>query len=174
MQHAARAGQLLGLLFIIKYFFVMYSIEVPALSLLFAVGTVAVPFVAYRLTRSYRDLLPERTPFPLAIAWAHGVFLYLFATLLVLIPHYIFYTSVLPEQISVLETRMQEVYAQAPQNQAVMEQLLGGQTIGEVLRSWLVGTSIFEKLWRDFSNNLFWGAIFSFINALLLRRKGEL
>lgn len=172
MQHAARAGQLLGLLFVIKYFFMMYSMEVPVLSLFFGIGTIAVPFVAYRLTRSYRDLLPADSPFPLSIAWAHGVFLYLFATLIVLIPHYYFYTSVFPEQIPVLEARMQEALTQAPQNRVFVEQLLGGQTIGEVLRSWLVSTSTFEKLWRDFSTNLFWGSIFSLINALILRRRG--
>lgn len=172
MQHAARAGQLLGLLFVVKYFFMMYSMEVPVLLLLFVLGTIAVPFVAYRLTRSYRDLLPEESPFPLSIAWAHGVFLYLFATLIVLIPHYFFYTSVFPEQIPILDARIQEALAQAPQNRAFIEQFLGGQTVGEVLQGWLASTSTFEKLWRDFSTNLFWGSIFSLINALILRRRG--
>ncbi len=173
MQHAARAGQMLGLLFIVKYFCLMYSLEVPGLLYLFVFGTVAVPFVAYRLTRSYRDALPAEAPFPVMIAWAHGVFLYLFATLLVLIPHYLFYTDVFPEQIPLLEARLEEAYLGDPRRKIMMDRLLGGQGLGDFLRGWLASTSTFEKLWRDFSVNLFWGSLLSLVNALFLRRSGS-
>lgn len=171
MRHAARVGIMLGLLFIIKYICLMYSLTVPALAFLYAIGTAAVPFVAYRLTRSYRELIPASIGFPLPIAWAHGVFLYLFASLLVMLPHYIFYTDLLPSQLPALELRLQAEYREVPQMKALVEQMLGGNSPIEVIKLWLSSTSTASKLWNDFSSNLFWGSLLSLLNAFILRRR---
>lgn len=171
MRHATKMGLYLGLFFIAKYLCVMYTLEYPLLFLVYLVATLAVPFIAYRYTRLYRDSFPERIGFPMLVAWSHGLYLYLFATILVLIPHYIYYSAILPEQIVYIERSFTEAYAQNPKLQELFAPLFGGLSVGEYLRQWLAETSVGRMLWSDFSTNIFFGSILSLINAAILRRK---
>lgn len=170
MRHAARAGLLLGLYFVLKYFCLMYAFSMPGLILLYIVATLLVPVLAYRLTRQYRALIPAQYGFPMSLAWAHGVQLYAFASLVVLIPHYIFYTSILPDQLPAMEALLKDSMAQDPQMRALVEGMLQGQLPTDIIRSFLSETSTFAKLWNDLGNNLMAGCVLSLINALILRR----
>lgn len=172
LRHAARAGLILGLYFVFKYFLLMYTPSMPVLGIIYLFATLAVPFVAYRLTASYRALFPERIGFPISIGWSHGVMLYAFASILVLPSHYYFYTSALPSQIPALEELMQQSYSQSPDMKPLLISLYGGEPI-EMLRNWLSSLNVFSRLWSDFGTNVFWGSILSLVNALILRRKPQ-
>lgn len=167
LQDAAKAGLSLGLFFVLKYFCMMYALEYPWLIILYMGGTVAVPFVVFGLTRRYRASLPGAMAFPVSVGWSHGVFLYLFASLIVLIPHYMFYTSILPDQLPLLDKHIgvdPTLYKQ------MFAPIFGDKMPAEVVRLWLYETTLGEKLWGDFSTNLFWGSLLSLINGFLLRR----
>lgn len=170
LRHAARAALVLGLFMCVRFMTYMYILSMPMLSLVYLALTVAVPVVAFRLTRTYRTLFPERIGFPTAVAWSHGTMLFFFASILLLIPYYIYYTSVLPSQIPVLETQLNEIYRTTPEMRSLLESSFGGSPV-EMLKTFLATNSIGRLLWSDFGMNLFFGSIIALINAFILRRK---
>lgn len=170
MRHAARAALVLGLFMCVRFAMYMYMLTMPVLALGYLLMTLAVPFVAYRLTRSYRDMLPSQIGFPVPIAWSHGTLLFFFASILLLLPYYYYYSVALPEQIPVFEAQMAHLYAQAPELRAAVEQAFGGSPVA-LLRTLLAQNSIGSLLWSGLGTTLFFGSIVSLINAFILRRR---
>lgn len=171
MQYASRAGMILGIYFVLKYFAMMYWIPYMSLSLVYFFATLLVPVVAYRLTRSYRQSVAPTGVFSFARAWSFGTLTFFFASIIVLIPHYIYYTRLLPDQFPLLEGYMNTFFSQQPEIYRTYKDLLGGAEPVEVIRQTMLGTSIAARLFSDVANNVFWGTILSLINAALLSRR---
>lgn len=168
--YASRAGIVFGLYFAIKYLALMYMIPHPGLSLAFLLGTLFVPFLAYRLTKSYREIIAPVGDFSFRDGWVFGVLIYLFASIVVLIPHYIFYTRLLPEQFPILAEKLSEIYAQLPEIYQQHQLLLGGEPL-EIMTEQMQQLPVGRMLVADVLNNVFLGSLLSLINAALLRRK---
>ena len=87
---ALRAGTLMGLYWIIKFTFIPLGFSIPILQLLFMAFTLFVPVLGYIYTRRYRDR-------QLAGAITYGAALrfcslmYLAATMLAFIAHYVYF-----------------------------------------------------------------------------------
>lgn len=148
----------------------MYGIHFPLLYVVFFVATLAVPFVAYRLTRSYGVRL-RQSGYTLSygMAWSHGAMLYLFASIILLLPQYMFYSRMLPEQLQILEGMMSAQYAQTPTLKDMMTQLYGMDPL-ELFKQ-ILSIPVANRLISSLSNNVLVGALLSLINAYLLTRK---
>ncbi len=170
LRHAASAGILLGLFFALKFLCVMYSIEYPLLIFPFIIGTLFVPFIAYSLTRAYREIYFQGKEFKFSIAWVHGTWLYLFATIIMLLPVYIFFTRVLPDALPQLQQYFEETYTQMPQ---LKEQALRsfGQDPISLISKYTSSEYILDNLLSCLNRNFITGALLSLINAAILQRK---
>lgn len=168
--HAARAGVGLGLYFMLKYTCIMYALEYPMLIFVFILATIAVPFVAYRLTLDYGTRLGQAgVQLNFRLAWSHGTMLYFFASIMLLLPQYLFFTRILPEQIPLLEEMSRQMYEQAPGAKEMLLQIYGAEP-ADMLRESLQ-TPILARLIGSLSNNVLVGALLSLINAAILSRK---
>lgn len=170
IQHAARAGMILGLYMAIKYLAFMYTLTYPLLGIVYFVATLALPLIAYLLTKSYRNLFPADRAFPFALAWAHSVQVYVFGAIIALLPQYLFYSDVLHTQLPILEKQMNMLFAQNPNMRELFTQMMGDEPI-VAIRSVLTSQSVWLSLWNEFSFTVFWGGIFSLVIATILRRK---
>lgn len=171
MQYASRAGIVLGLYFVLKYFALMFSIVYMELALVYFIATLLVPLVAYRLVRGYRQAIVPTGAFSFAQAWSFGTLTFFFASIIVLLPHYIYYSRVLPMQFPILEEQMNSFFAQQPEVYRLYRELLSGAEPIEVVRKTLLTGSVFHRLFFDLANNVFWGSIISLVNAVILSRR---
>ncbi len=170
LRHAASLGIFLGLFFALKYLCFMYSLEYPLLIFPFIVGTLLVPFFAYSLTKVYRELYFQGKAFKFSVAWVHGTWLYLFSTIIMLLPVYIFYTRVLPDALPLLQQSFEEVYALAPQLKEQFFQGFGDDPIN-VIAKYTSSEYMLDNLLSCLNRNFIAGALLSLINAAILQRK---
>lgn len=168
-KHAAQMGLKLGGYLLLLYLLWMYTPSIPLLSFPYILGLLATPIVAYRLGRRYRDFFPAEAPYPFAIAWAHGSQMFLFASIILLLPMYYYFTSALPSQIPTIQQMLETLYQQNPASKALLEQMYGGNPI-DLIYKVTDRENLWMNLWTGFSSNIFLGAIVSVLNAFLLRR----
>lgn len=157
LKGASTYGFAMGIYWVIKYLFLIFSNKVPGLSLIYILLTLAVPFIAYYLTKRYRDNIGGSISF--FHAWRFGTMLYFFAALIVAVEQFLFFEFFAPKDF---------MYQAA--NQLI-----------EILKESQVGTEVIEAVSRmDFSpihmavqgifNNIFYGIILSIPVAALLCR----
>ncbi|WP_302343598.1 DUF4199 domain-containing protein, partial [uncultured Parabacteroides sp.] len=79
---------------VIKYLFLIFGYSIPALIYIYEVLSIAVPFIAYYLTKRYRQDIGGSISF--FHAWRFGIMLYFFAALIVSIEHFIFFQFIAP------------------------------------------------------------------------------
>ncbi len=170
LRHAASSGIFLGLFFALKYLCFMYSLEYPLLIFPFIIGTLLVPFFAFSFTRLYRELYFQNKPFKFSVAWVHGTWLYLFSTIIMLLPVYMFYSRVLPDALPILKQSFEEAYALAPQ---LKEQLFNafGEDPMSVIAKYTSSEYMLDNLLSCLNRNFIAGALLSLINAAILQRK---
>lgn len=167
-RHATRAGIILSVLFVTKYLAFMYALQYPMLIFIYLVGTVTTPFVAYRLTKAYRELVsPSGGAFPFGMAWSHGTLLYFFATIPVLIPEYFYYQHIVYTQLPLLDAMIN-----ALPYKDVLYQIYGGAP-SEVLGKIVSNTTPLTQAISSLSSALLWGGLLSLVNAALLSRKPQ-
>lgn len=171
IKYASRAGILLGGYFVLKYLALMYWIPNMELALVYFITTLLVPVIAYRLMRTYRQSVAPMGSFRFTQAWSFGTLTFFFASIIVLVPHYIYYTRMLPEQFPLLEETLRSYFSQEPAVYQVYRDLLRGAEPIQVIREMMLGLPVSERLISDIANNVFCGAIVSLINAGLLSRR---
>jgi hypothetical protein len=88
--YAMQYGTFMGIFWIIKFIFFPLGLYIPILEFIFVVGTIAVPFYGYYLTRSYRDKKLNGV-ISFGQAWIFATFMFMFAGLLVSVVHYIYF-----------------------------------------------------------------------------------
>ncbi len=162
---SALMGLIFGAFWCLKYICVMLVFNMPLLILLYLPLTCFVPFMAHILTRRYRNSLPEQDRFSFMHGWQFSTLLYLFAAILVSIPHYFFYADILPTHLPNLKAQLQE-------SSAMMTQIFGTENWQEALEQ---GLSVrpAARVLNDISTNFFWGALFSIPVGLILRRRAS-
>ncbi len=85
-------GLAMGIYWVIKYLFLIFGYSIP--SLIYEGLSLAVPFIAYYLTKRYRQDIGGSISF--FHAWRFGIMLYFFAALIVSIEHFIFFQFIAP------------------------------------------------------------------------------
>lgn len=171
-RHAAQMGLILGAFHTIIYGMWMYTPSYPVLILPCCLGGLLSPVLAYRLGLRFRNLFPEDQPYPFIIAWAHMAQMYMFAGLILLLPMYFYLTQALPEQLPAIEAMLEQLYQQVPDSRTFLSQLYQGDPMDAITRI-LSRDKLLSNLWAGFSSNVFWGAIVSLINALILKRSAK-
>lgn len=94
LKAAATYGLSLGIYWIIKYMFFIFGLQVPFLYVVYWGMTMTVPYLAYILTKKYKQYIGGRISF--FHAWQFGILIYFFAALVVSLVHYIFYRFIAP------------------------------------------------------------------------------
>lgn len=83
-------GTYMGIYWILKFILFPISFHIPFLSFLFVILTLAVPFIGYYYAKMYRDKICGGS-----IQFSHAVlfsiFMYMFASLLVAVAHYVYF-----------------------------------------------------------------------------------
>ena len=151
-------GLVMGLYWVVKYIFNMFSPYYPSLIVVYWGMSLLVPYIGYVLTKRYRDDLGGSISF--SQAWRFGVLLYFFAALIVSVMHYIFYRFVAPPDY------MANAVSQT------IESLKQMQVESQVIQS--IETLNFSPIHlalQGILNNILYGIIFSIPVAGLLCRK---
>lgn len=94
LKSAMTYGLYLGIFWVIKFLFFIFSATMGGLQAIFIVLTIAVPFFAYYLTLRYKRDIGGHISF--FHAWRFGTMLYFFAALLVSLEHFIFFQFIAP------------------------------------------------------------------------------
>ena len=83
-------GTYMGIYWILKFILFPLGFTIPFLSLLFVILTLAVPFIGYHYAKIYRDKICGGS-----IRFGHAtiftIFMYMFASLLVAVAHYVYF-----------------------------------------------------------------------------------
>lgn len=94
LKGAMTYGLAMGIYWVVKYIFFIFSVSVPSLSLVYWLLTLAVPFIADYMTKRYRHDIGGRISF--FHAWRFGTMLYFFAALIVSLEYFVFYQFIAP------------------------------------------------------------------------------
>lgn len=161
LQNTMKYGLVLGIFWAIKYVFLILGPSIPVLNVIYLILTIFVPFVAYYLTKKYRDeVLGGEISF--FHAWRFGIMLYFFAALVVSLEHFVFYQYIAPSDfISSTFTQLISVMKQSEIDTSVIESF-SKMEVPKPIHMTVQG--IF--------NNIFYGIIFSIpVAAILCRDK---
>lgn len=159
MSAAMSYGFSLGIFWIVKYIFYMFSMRFSYLVVIYWGMSLVVPYLAYLLTKRYRDDLGGVISF--SQAWRFGVLIYLFAAMLVSIMHYVFYRFVAPPDF--LSSAVEQTIASLKQMQVDSKVISSIESMN---------FSPIHMALQGILNNIFYGIILSLpVAALVCRRK---
>jgi hypothetical protein len=150
-------GLLLGIFWVIKYIFFIWSVTHPAMGVVYWTLTPLTLVFAYLFTKVYKIMIGGIIGF--FHAWQFGVLLYFFAALIVSLLHYVFYRYLAPADYiaNVMEVAVNMVKEINPQAEEALNQMP-------------VLTPIRLTL-QEILTNVFYGIILSAPIAALLCRK---
>lgn len=154
LKSAMHYGLILGIYWVVKYLFLVFSISVPALSIIYIVCTIAVPFIAYVLTKRYRNDVGGSISF--FHAWRFGTMMYFFAALLVALEHYLYFQFVSPDFFAQAMTQLSGFLKESQFSTEVVE------AVGKV------NLSPIHMAIQGIFNNIFYGIVLSIPVAAFL------
>lgn len=157
LKSAMSYGLAMGIFWVIKYLFLIFGYSIPALNTIYIGLSLAVPFIAYYLTKRYRQDIGGNISF--FHAWRFGTMLYLFAALIVSLEHFIFFQFIAPADFLV-NTMTQTV-------NLLKGTLISSEVIDAISQTNL--TPIHMAIQGVF-NNIFYGIILSIPVAVILCR----
>lgn len=159
MSAAMSYGFSLGIFWIVKYIFYMFSMRFSYLVVIYWEMSLVVPYLAYLLTKRYREDLGGIISF--SQAWRFGVLIYLFAAMLVSVMHYVFYRFVAPPDF--LSSAVEQTIASLKQMQVDSKVISSIESMN---------FSPIHMALQGILNNIFYGIILSLpVAALVCRRK---
>lgn len=159
MSAAMSYGFSLGIFWIVKYIFYMFSMCFSYLVVIYWGMSLVVPYLAYLLTKRYREDLGGIISF--SQAWRFGVLIYLFAAMLVSVMHYVFYRFVAPPDF--LSSAVEQTIASLKQMQVDSKVISSIESMN---------FSPIHMALQGILNNIFYGIILSLpVAALVCRRK---
>lgn len=159
MSAAMSYGFSLGIFWIVKYTFYMFSMRFSYLVVIYWGMSLVVPYLAYLLTKRYREDLGGVISF--SQAWRFGVLIYLFAAMLVSVMHYVFYRFVAPPDF--LSSAVEQTIASLKQMQVDSKVISSIESMN---------FSPIHMALQGILNNIFYGIILSLpVAALVCRRK---
>ena len=160
IQSAMRYGFPLGMFWVFKYLFYMGSLKFPYLVSIYWGLSLVVPYVAYLLTKRYKNDLGGSIGF--FRAWQFGIFLYFFAALIVSVMHYVFYRFVAPPDF---------VKSAIDQTLESLTQLHADSKVIQSVKA--LDFSPIHMALQGILNNVFYGIVFSIPVAALLCRDNQ-
>lgn len=159
MSAAMSYGFSLGIFWIVKYIFYMFSMRFSYLVVIYWGMSLVVPYLAYLLTKRYREDLGGVISF--SLAWRFGVLIYLFAAMLVSVMHYVFYRFVAPPDF--LSSAVEQTIVSLKQMQVDSKVISSIESMN---------FSPIHMALQGILNNIFYGIILSLpVAALVCRRK---
>ena len=159
MSAAMSYGFSLGIFWIVKYIFYMFSMRFSYLVVIYWGMSLVVPYLAYLLTKRYREDLGGVISF--SQAWRFGILIYLFAAMLVSVMHYVFYRFVAPPDF--LSSAVEQTIASLKQMQVDSKVISSIESMN---------FSPIHMALQGILNNIFYGIILSLpVAALVCRRK---
>lgn len=159
MSAAMSYGFSLGIFWIVKYIFYMFSMRFSYLVVIYWGMSLVVPYLAYLLTKRYREDLGGVISF--SQTWRFGVLIYLFAAMLVSVMHYVFYRFVAPPDF--LSSAVEQTIASLKQMQVDSKVISSIESMN---------FSPIHMALQGILNNIFYGIILSLpVAALVCRRK---
>ncbi|MCC8143144.1 MAG: DUF4199 domain-containing protein [Tannerellaceae bacterium] len=161
MKSAMHYGLAFGLFWVFKYIFFMFGLTMPSLIFIYWGFTIAVPFIAYLLTRKYKYDIGGQISF--FHAWQFGILLYFFAALIMAVMYYIFYSYIAPPDL--ITTSI---------NQAM--EMLQGSDLEEKLQEAVESSGPLTPIRvavQGIFNNTMYGILFSIPVAAILCRNNQ-
>lgn len=160
-----RYGTGMGLLWAFKFMLFPLGLRIPFLQLLFIVLTIGVPIVGYIFAKRYRERYCEGS-LTFSRAYLFIIFMYLFASLLVAVVHYIYFRYI--DGGFVIDTYRQ-MWNQVKESMGT-ELMPALQQYDEAL-DLIAGLTPIELTFQLISNNIFVGMLMAIPTALLVMRK---
>ena len=163
-QMAMLYGTYMGLFWIVKFIFLPLGLTEPMLGLLFVLLTCAVPFVAYYMTRTYRQRYVDGE-FSFFSAFVFSFQIYLFAAILTAIAHYVYFQYIDQGFIYDNILAQMDLLKDEPSMKGQVEQIKSSMNV-------LYELSPIKLTMQLLSQNVFYGVIFSLPVALFgMKRK---
>ena len=156
LRGAMNYGFVMGIYWVIKYVFFILGFSHPTANIVYWSLSCLVPYIAYKMTRRYRENIGGKLGF--FHAWQFGVLLYFFAAILVSLEHYLFYRFVAPPDLLVKTVSdMEEALKASGASQALLD------AIKEI------HVTPIQMAIQGIFNNVLYGIILSIPVALLAR-----
>lgn len=166
-KYAMHFGTLMGAYWILKFILFPLGLTIPFLLFLFIGLTLGVPFMGYYYVRMYRNKVCAGQ-IGFLHAWLFTVFMYIFASLLTAVVHYIYFRYIdhgyVIDTYSVLMN--QAMQTGIPGMEEYTQQLKDAM---EAIRQ-LTPIDITMQL---ISQNVFYGSLLALPTALLVMKKGK-
>lgn len=163
-------GTYMGIYWILKFILFPIGITIPFLSFLFIGLTLGVPFIGYYYVRMYRDKICGGY-IDFLPAWAFTVFMYMFASLLAAVGHYIYFQFIDQGFIfSSIQKSLNEVMQLLANQQQLTEQT---KNVINELTTIFRSLTPFDITMQMISKNMIFGAIIALPTALFVMRKGR-
>lgn len=165
-KYAMHFGTYMGIYWILKFILFPLGFYVPFFFFLFSMLTLAVPFIGYYYTTMYRDKVCNGN-----ISFSHGVlfgiFMYLFASLLTALPHYIYFqfinhSFIIQAPLQYWEKLMADAPAMAQYKEMITE-------LTDNIRS----LTPIDLTMRNLSQNVFVGSLLSIPTALMVMKESN-
>ena len=156
LRGAMNYGFVMGIYWVIKYVFFILGFSHPTANIVYWSLSCLVPYIAYKMTRRYRENIGGKLGF--FHAWQFGVLLYFFAAILVSLEHYLFYRFVAPPDLLVKTVSDMEEALKASG---------ASQTLLDAIKE--IHVTPIQMAIQGIFNNLLYGIILSIPVALLAR-----
>lgn len=156
LRGAMNYGFVMGIYWVIKYVFFILGFSHPTANIVYWSLSCLVPYIAYKMTRRYRENIGGKLGF--FHAWQFGVLLYFFAAILVSLEHYLFYRFVAPPDLLVKTVSDMEEALKASG---------ASQTLLDAIKE--IHVTPIQMAIQGIFNNVLYGIILSIPVALLAR-----
>ena len=165
-KYAMHFGTYMGVYWIVKFILFPLGFHIPFCSFLFIIMTLSVPFVGYYYTKMYRDKICNGS-----IRFSHAVifsiFMYMFASLLVAMAHYIYFQFIDHGFIINSYTQLwDELMATTPaltENKEIIQ-----ETIDNVRSLNSINITMQLLSW-----DVFWGSLLAIPTALMVMKRAK-
>lgn len=156
LRGAMNYGFVMGIYWVIKYVFFILGFSHPTANIVYWSLSCLVPYIAYKMTRRYRENIGGKLGF--FHAWQFGVLLYFFAAILVSLEHYLFYRFVAPPDLLVKTVSDME---------EALKESGASQTLLDAIKE--IHVTPIQMAIQGIFNNVLYGIILSIPVALLAR-----
>ena len=156
LRGAMNYGFVMGIYWVIKYVFFILGFSHPTANIVYWSLSCLVPYIAYKMTRRYRENIGGKLGF--FHAWQFGVLLYFFAAILVSLEHYLFYRFIAPPDLLMRTVSDME---------EVLKESGASQTLLDAIKE--IHVTPIQMAIQGIFNNLLYGIILSIPVALLAR-----
>ncbi len=156
LRGAMNYGFVMGIYWVIKYVFFILGFSHPTANIVYWSLSCLVPYIAYKMTRRYRENIGGKLGF--FHAWQFGVLLYFFAAILVSLEHYLFYRFIAPPDLLMRTVSDMEEALKASG---------ASQTLLDAIKE--IHVTPIQMAIQGIFNNVLYGIILSIPVALLAR-----